>query len=206
MAKAFTIATHNLLAGASLVERTLLIVRLPEGEWGFWDEVFSASFPDTFPGITFAGAGSLISIEDVTQTARQTVQSLTGVLSGLDTPTLSTIGTYNLHAGTVEVAKALYDEETRTLVAVITVFQGFIDRDLIAERPGGSGGQMTSTLALTCESRAIELDRSTHRRRNYTDQLRLSAGDKGFEFTNRTGTKPIPWGKQDVSGTGVSGA
>ena len=50
MAKSFTAATHTLLAGASLVERTLLIVRLPEGNFGFWDDVFVASFPGHLPG------------------------------------------------------------------------------------------------------------------------------------------------------------
>lgn len=204
MAKSFTTATHALLAGPGLVERTLLIVRLPEGAFGFWNDVFSATFPDTFPGVTFTGTANLLSIENVTQTARQTVQSLTGVLSGLDTQVLASIGTYNLHAGTVEVATALYDEPTRTLVAVITVFQGYIDRDLVSERPAGGEGDITAALAITCESRAIELDRATHRRRNFTDQLRLSTGDKGMEWTARTGTKPIPWGRQDVSGTGVS--
>ena len=86
----------------------------------------------------------------------------------------------------------------------MTVFAGFIDRDSLTESPAAEG-EVTSVLSLTCESRALELDRGTHRHRNFTDQLRLSSGDKGFEFTSRTGTKPIPWGKQSISGMGVSG-
>ncbi|HVL70366.1 MAG TPA: hypothetical protein VM434_00605 [Beijerinckiaceae bacterium] len=204
MARAFTQATHDLLAGGALAERALIVVRLPEGDFGFWDDVFSATFPDHFPGVTFTGSGSLISLDDVQQTARQTVQALKGYLSGLDTGVLATLGTHNLHAGTVEIAKALYNPDSRALVAVVTVFRGYIDQDRIVERPGDDG-TLVSVLELTCESRAIELDRATHRRRSFADQQRFSAGDRFFEYTGRVGTKPIPWGRADVAGSAGPG-
>lgn len=198
MARAFNSNTLNLLRSAALAERWLFVCRLTEGSYGFWNDVFDVSFPNEFPNVTFTGTGSLLSVTDVVQTQRQTIQSLTVVLSGLDTQVLATVGQYNLHAGTVELAKALYSAETRGLVAIIAVFRGYIDRDVLIERPDGE--TITSALSLTCESRAMELDRATHRVRSNTDQKRWSAGDRGMEWTNRTGTRPIPWGREDESG------
>jgi hypothetical protein len=51
MAKTYTTATQNLLAGASLVERILFVVRLPEGNYGYWNDVYNTTFA-AFSGIT----------------------------------------------------------------------------------------------------------------------------------------------------------
>ncbi len=178
MAKAFDAATLALLDGDSLVLRDLAVVSMPEGAWGFWGDVYSAQFPGYWPGVTFTGAAGLISITQPAQSVTDDVQTVTATLSGLSSDVLTTVGSYNLHRAKVEVARALYDPNTRALVTIDVRFRGYIDRDEIREAEG------EAVLVLECVSRARELDRATWRKRTNADQQRTFPGDRGFEFTN----------------------
>lgn len=193
MARSFDAATLALLDGDGLVERDLIIVRLAEGNYGYWSDVFSASF-DQFPGVTFTGSSSLISVSPISQVVADQVQTVTISLSGLATDVLSSVFSLNLHQGTVEIVKALYNPDTRALVTLVTLFQGLIDKDELTESDGAS------QLALICVSRARELDRATHRSRSFADQAADYAGDRFYEFTKKTGTSKINWGASQGSG------
>lgn len=198
MARAFDAATLALLDGNSLVERDLLVVSLPEGTYGYWPDVFDAQFSQ-WPGVTFTGSASLISISPITQSVTDQVQTTTITLSGLATDVLARIGTLGLHQGRVEVAKALMNPETLALVTVITLMRGFIDRDELTEANG------ESAFRLTCVSRARELDRATNRTRSFADQAADYAGDRGFEYAKKTGTTKIMWGASQASGSSAPG-
>lgn len=188
MARSFDAATLALLDGDSLAQRDLMLVTLPEGTFGFWSDVYDVQFPAQWPGVTFVGSASLVTIAPPTQSLDDSVQPLTVTLSGLATDVLASVGAYNLHRGKVEVARALYDPTTRSLVSVIVWFRGYIDRDEIREADGAA------SLVVECVSRARELDRATHRTRSFSDQIRDFPGDRGFEFAVRTAVTKITWG------------
>lgn len=189
MARSFDAATLALLDGPALVDRDLAVIAMPEGTYGFWSDVYSAQFPGYWPGVTFTGSGSLISITPVIQSVADGVQSLTATLSGLASDVLVTIGEYNLHRAKVQVSRALYDPGSRQLVAVHTVFRGYVDRDEMRE----SGGE--ATFVLECVSRARELDRATNRKRTHADQQRTYGGDQGFAFTTKTASTKLVMGR-----------
>lgn len=198
MARPFDAATLALLDGESLVDRDLVVVSMPEGDFGYWSDVFNAEFAGTeYEGITFTGAASLIEVTPAGQTVADTVQTVGITLSGLATDVLSSVFAYNLHRATVRIARALYDPDTRALVSVVTWFRGYVDRDEIREtaQDDGQGGRIiSSVLVLDCVSRARELDRATYRTREFSDQIRDYPGDRGFEFARKTGAQKIDWG------------
>lgn len=196
MARSFDSSTLALLDGDSLVERDLIIARLPEGNFGYWSDIFNATFSQ-FPGVTFTGSASLIAVTPITQVVADQVQTVTITLSGLATDVLSTVFAYNLHQGTVEIIKALFDPDTRALVTMVTMFRGLIDKDELTEDNG------VSQLAMICVSRARELDRATHRTRSFADQTADYAGDRFYEFAKKTGSAKINWGAGQASGAGV---
>ena len=214
MARPFDPSTLALLDGDALVERDLLVIEFPGtggASYGFWNDVFDASF-SSFPGVVFTGAATLISITPATQTVENTVQTLTGTLSGLDTAALAGLWDIALHKAQVTIAKALYEPVGRTLVNVVTVFRGRIDRPELRETPEGGEGvagasspSIVSQLVVEFVSRAREMDRSGNRSRSFADQARDFAGDRGFEFTSKTGTAPIKWGAGQSSGAKRAG-
>lgn len=194
MARAFDSATLALLDGDSLVERDLIIVRIDAGVFGYWSDVYSATFSQ-YPDVEFTGSASLISVSPVSQVVADQVQTITIALSGLATDVLANLLTLNLHQGTVEIVKALFDTGTRTLVTLAPVFRGLIDKDELTEEDG------RSQFALTCVSRARELDRSTYRTRSFSDQIRDFSGDRFYEFTKKTGVTKINWGAGQGAGS-----
>lgn len=198
MARAFDAATLALLDGNSLVERDLLVVALPEGTYGYWSDVYDAQFSQ-WPGVTFTGSASLISISPITQSVTDQVQTTAVTLSGLATDVLARIGSLNLHQGRVEIAKALMDPATLALVAIITLMRGFVDRDELIEADN------RSEFRLTCVSRARELDRATNRTRSFADQASDYPSDRGFEFAKKTGATKIMWGAGQASGSSSAG-
>ena len=189
MARAFDSNMRALLRGESLVRRDLLVITFPEGSYGYWSDIYAVQFPEVWPGVTFTGAGSLIELSGITQSVSDTVQTLTGTLSGLASDVLATVGQYNLHQAKVQAARALYDPATRQLASVKVVFRGYIDRDETRESDG------EAQLVIECVSRARELDRATNRKRTHTDQSRTFPGDRGFEFTTKTATTPLVLGR-----------
>lgn len=193
MARSFDAATLALLDGDSLVERDLIIARIADGAYGYWSDVYNATFSE-FPGVEFTGSASLISVSPISQVVADQVQTVTITLSGLATDVLATMLTLNLHQGTVEIVKALFDPSTRALVTLATVFRGLIDRDELSEDEG------TSQISVTCVSRARELDRSTYRTRSFSDQIRDYSGDRFFEYAKKTGVTKISWGAGQGSG------
>lgn len=185
MARSFDAATLALLDGDRIVQRDMLVISMPEGSFGFWSDVYSAQFPGYWPGVTFTGSGSLVEISEAIQTVSDEVQTMSATLSGLDGDVLQSIGAYNLHRATVEIACAQYDPDTRALVAIVPIFRGYFDRDEIRET--GDDAVLVGEFV----SRSRELDRSTNRTRTHADQQRTFPGDRGFEFTVKTATTQI---------------
>lgn len=193
MARSFDAATLALLDGDSLVERDLIIVRIEAGAYGYWSDVYSATFSQ-YPDVEFTGSASLISVSPISQVVADQVQTITITLSGLATDVLANLLTLNLHQGTVEIIKALFDPATRALVTLAPIFRGLIDRDELTEEDG------RSQFTLNCVSRARELDRSTYRTRSFSDQIRDYSGDRFFEYAKKTGVTKISWGAGQGAG------
>lgn len=190
MVKPYDSATQTLLDSGELEDRELIAVDMPEGKFGFWNDIANETF-SSFPGFTFTGSAGLISVTNVTQTIQSSIQSLTAILSGLDAAALASVGTYNLHRATKKFAKVLIDPATKSVVNVVTLFQGYINKDTFSDN-----GE-TCTLTLECYSRSKEFDGASNRVRSNTDQKRRDATDKFNEFTQRTGVS-IVWGKRAV--------
>jgi hypothetical protein len=208
MARPFDAATLALLDGDALIERDLLVIDLPGDSFGFWNDVYAVEFPTIFPGVIFTGAASLIEITPATQTVQNIVQTMTATLSGLDTAALAGLWDIELHKARVTIAKALFDPVSRAVVNVITIFRGRIDRPELRESSEGGTGleaKIITRLVVEFVSRAREMDRSGNRTRSFSDQARDFAGDRGFEFTPKTGTTPIKWGAGQSSGARRAG-
>ena len=129
---------------------------------------------------TYTGGGALINVSAIEETAEIGAKGASMILTGVSSSILSTALSENyqyrianIYGGTVSSYK---------------VFSGRMDVMTVTE-DGGS-----CTVAMTAESRLIDLERPRLRRWTSEDQKGLDANDKGFEFVNSLQEASIKWG------------
>jgi hypothetical protein len=178
---------------------------------GYWSDVGSIDAqivdPDTGGTITrtWAGAGSLISISDISLVSSLTVQNITVTLSQVADRVNNLVRGYECKQGRVEIYRGLFDPSSRLLVApAVPRFVGTIDEAPITTPAEGAEGDVT----LSCTSNTVELTRSnTDTRSDASQRLRL-ASDDFFIDSAVVGTWQQFWGQEGgaVAPAPVNGA
>lgn len=161
-------------------------------------------------GVTYTGVGTFLTIGDLEESASISAKGLELTLSGIPSDLLSlALNTpyqgreLSLFFGVTDLQRVfllkegggflLLENDGRIILgdddAPAQMFRGYIDTMNIQE------GAETSTIAVSVESRLIDLERIRVRR--YTDQLQKSlfAGDKGLEFVEDLQDKTFNWGR-----------
>ena len=161
-------------------------------------------------GTTYAGTGQLLEIDTVEETtevaARSASISLSGVPSSLLALALQTqyqgrkcivqFGVYTNGGVLKEDGFYVLKEDDGHLSLEASnksrslIFSGYMDQMTIAEGPE------TSTIALSVESRLIDLERIRTRRYTSEDQKRRFPGDLGLDFVNSIQDKELFWGRR----------
>lgn len=142
-------------------------------------------------GDTYFRAGSLLNIQNVTETADIKAQGLKVVFSGLPTAIASACLTDNAQNTDVEVYFGFLSRATSgsTVVAdPILVYEGQVDVMQFQE-----AGE-TATITFDVQSKLVILEKPVDRRYTDQDQKELFPSDKGLEFVVSLQDKKLTWG------------
>lgn len=139
----------------------------------------------TVDGRVFTGAGSLIQVSEVEETATLSASGVTLTLSGVP----STLISLALNEPYQNSLMNLYFGVTKPSPVASVVFSGYVDQMIVSDGPD------SSTITVTVENKLIDLERPRSRRYTHADQQLRYPGDRGLEFVESLQTKEIFWGK-----------
>lgn len=152
----------------------------------------------TWAGKTFLGAGTFGGISEIEETAKVAANGIELTLSGIPSSMISLAMAEHYRGRRAYVWLAFFSTAgvTATLIAdPVPVFAGRMDTMRISD-----SGQ-TSAIALSCESRLIDLQRPRERRYTDEDQQELYPGDRGLEYVAGLQDKSVFWGREDEKST-----
>lgn len=203
-------ATLNALIGdGTLVARRLVWISARErgtgdmASVGFWDGVDHATF--TIGGVarTYLGAGAILDMQDLVYRTGLMIQPQELRVSPLHPAILLAIREYDARRAPIEIHRALFNAETRALIAPPhRIFKGFIEDAPIPSPPdGGDMGAISmslvpATFALTSTLPMYKSD-ATQRRRG---------GDRARRYIDLTGQVTCLWGDDDVGASDSVGS
>lgn len=173
------------LDDGNVAVRRMVLFDLPEGRFGFWDDVYDI----TYSGDTYVGSAGIVAVDLPPSSSDLAAHGLRIVISGLDASVTADVEAHEYHQRPVEVSDVYIDPDTRAVLQVKRVFVGFIDQVERQEKVDGE-----SRLVIPCESMQRELDRTSGRTRSDADQQALFAGDGFFRHTTNATSTDIEWG------------
>ena len=182
------------VATAEVVRPIYLIdMEFTSGSVYFWSGVGNL----TFNSNTYIGAGDLLSIGSVSETAELQANGATVTLTGIKQSlvTIARDGPYQGRPLTIRLGAL--DDSGDLVSSPVIIFSGFMDVMTIAD-----GGE-TSTISLSVENKLIAFERSFVRRYTSEDQKIEHPSDKGFEFATRIQEKEIIWGRPTPASAGT---
>tara|TARA_R110000782_G_C14657295_1_gene397456 strand:- start:16 stop:570 length:555 start_codon:yes stop_codon:yes gene_type:complete len=134
------------------------------------------------------GAGSLLSISDIEETAEMSVRGATITLSGVPSEVLSLALSEPYQGRVCNIYFGVTGEDVFN-----QLFSGYMDQMNIEDASD------TSTIELKVENRLIDLERARVARFTSAYQKSAYPGDKGLEFLEDMQDKPMTWGRQSDS-------
>ncbi len=137
----------------------------------------------------FTGTGSLLSIGDLEEVGDLASKSLEVTLTGLPNSIVSLALQEPYQR---RVARLYLGEQSNS--SVVEIFSGKMDKMTIVDEAD------TSTIALTIESKLIELERSSGWRYTNENQQSRYDGDTFFSYVQSMQDQTVTWGKQTTSG------
>lgn len=192
-----------LLAADALVPRDFIWIearRRDTGDavtWGAWSDLgaVDAQVIDPVTGDvvtrTFEGAGALVEVGAVTQTAGLEVQVVTLTLNDLADGAERLVREYDARRARLELFRGFLDPVSLLLPApAVPRFVGFVDEAPIVTPESGGTGSIT----LTCAGHPQELTRKGTATRSDADQRRRAPGDAFYQHAASVGTWDIKWG------------
>ena len=166
----------------------------------------------TVGGITYVGTGQFLKISEMEETAEIAARGATITLSGIPSELISLALSEPYQGRICKImfgaidANRIYllqedgsyvlredggriDITTGEVTPVVELFTGYIDQMIIDEGPE------TATIAISIESRLIDLERA--RTLRFTDQSQKSRfpNDRGLEFVEDLQDKQFNWGR-----------
>jgi hypothetical protein len=144
----------------------------------------------TWNAATWTGAGTLMGVSSIEETEEVRSAGITLTLSGVPNVMLSLAlaEPYQGRACVVHIG-ALNTNTNALIGSPYTVFKGKMDLMTIDE------GQEESTIAVSAESRLVDLERARERRYDHHDQQIVHPGDMFFEYVPSIVEAEIVWGK-----------
>lgn len=137
----------------------------------------------------FTGTGSLLSIGDLEEVGDLSSKSLELTLTGIPNSIVSLALQEPYQR---RVARLYLGEQSDS--SVVEIFSGKMDKMSIIDESN------TSTIALTIESKLIELERSSGWRYTNENQQSRYDGDTFFSYVQSLQDQTVTWGKQSTSG------
>jgi hypothetical protein len=161
-----------------------------------------------YAGITFEGAGALLSVSPIEETSDLSAKGLSVVVSGLDASLIekALVEPYqgrecnvylilkNLSFLQQQDEDYILQENSGKIIledGFMEIFSGEIDVMTVEDT-----GE-TCTISITAESTLIRLQRPAIRRLTHQDQQIRYPGDLGFRYVESLQDKEIVWGRED---------
>lgn len=175
---------------------TLVQCAFDSGNLNLWSGIGNL----TVDSVDYVGAGTLLQISEIAESAELSANGITVALSGITEPLLSKARDEDYQGRELKVLLGAMDAESGVIADPVIVFSGFMDTMVIND------GAETATIQITVENRLIEFERTRVRRYTAEDQKIDYPTDKGLEFVAEMAEKEIVWGRASVSsGGGVPG-
>jgi hypothetical protein len=193
MSRALNLATTGTLNDGRTSERGLILFDLGSGLYGY----HTGLGPFVYNGVTYQGAGSLISVDGVRQTADlgavQVIARLTAIENTELTPdVLATIENEVYHQRPCSIYTAYFNPDTGELLSVEIEYRGYIDRMVHTENIDGQ-----AVLEAHLESRFRDHGKSGYRVRSDSDQRRINANDNSLRHAATVATETVKFGRSE---------
>jgi hypothetical protein len=188
-------ATQAALDAGRVADRRMFLLDLGSGLYGFHNGLG----PIVYNGVTYKGAGSLISIAGIRQTSDLSSVQVVGRLSSMAntalTPeVLSTIETEVYHQRPAQILTAYFNPDTWALLSVELEYRGYIDRIAHQDQVDGE-----SILEVHLESRFRDHQRRGYRVRSSADQARIDPTDTGLKHLTAVSSETVTFGRANTT-------
>lgn len=160
--------------------------------------VWSGKGDFAWGGNTYNGVGALGGISEVEETGNPVANGITLTLSGIPSDLLAVCLDRRQYRGRkVRVWHGFFNVTGDTTALIDTPMSSFAGRmDVMVPTDSGQ----TSTIALTCENRLVDLDRARERRYTDEDMQQLHPGDGSFRYVAGMQDKTFNWGQKTNTG------
>jgi len=145
----------------------------------------------------YVGAGDLLSISEIAESADLTANGASVTLTGLKTSLIQTARDEDYQGRKMTIALGAMNETADVIATPAIMFTGFMDVMTIND-----GGEY-STINVTCENKLIAFERSNRRRNTDGDQRIDYPADEGFSFVTAIQEKDFYWGQVTPAFDGV---
>ena len=152
----------------------------------------------TVDSVEYVGAGTLLQIGEIAESAELQANGLTVALSGITEPLISKARDEDYQGRELKVLLGTIDADGDVVADPVVVFSGFMDTMLMND------GAETAAIQVSVENRLIEFERTRARRYTAEDQKIDYPNDKGLEFVAEMAEKEIVWGRSSVGSGGTS--
>ena len=144
----------------------------------------------SWAGLTWYGAGHLLSVSAVTETQELRATGATFALSGIPSDLLGLALTEPYQGRPVRLLFGAMDTAAGAIIG--DPYQMFAGRcDVMEITEGGD----SATIEIAVESRLIDLERPRERRYEHEDQQTDFPGDRGLEYVPSLQNQEIKWGR-----------
>ena len=158
--------------------------------------VWSGNNDATIEGETYLGAGSLISIGDIAETAELSSNGISITISGMDSTVLNLALTENYQNRKIIVLLGFLDGGTDEVKGVLNAFTGRMVSMNILDSTD------SSTIVINAENRLIDMKRPSKLRYTSESQKFISSTDTSFNRVMQMMDKEVVWGRKSATASG----
>ena len=144
----------------------------------------------TIDSETYLGAGSLLSIGEVTEGREVKSEGISIALSGMDKTVLSYALTENYQNRPITLFLGFLMGGSNEVAGTITLFKGRMVNLTVNDSPQGS------IINVDAENRLVDLERPSNLRYTAESQEFLFSGDTGFNRMQQLIDKQVTWGQE----------
>lgn len=189
MSRQLTTAMQSAVTADLVRPITLVQCSFDSGNVNLWSGIGNL----TVDSVDYVGAGTLLKISEVVESAELSANGMSVALSGITEPLLSKARDEDYQGRELKVLLGAMDASNGVVADPVIVFSGFMDTMIIND------GAETAAIQITVENRLIEFERTRVRRYTAEDQKIDYPTDKGLEFVAEMAEKEIVWGRSSVS-------
>jgi len=174
---------------ADLVRPILLVqCAFDSGNLNLWNGIGDL----TVDSVDYVGAGTLLSVGEISETSELAANGMNLALSGVTEPLISKARDEDYQGRELKVLMGAMDDSNSVIADPVIIFSGFMDTMVIND------GAETATIQVSVENRLIECERNRVRRYTSEDQKIDYPNDKGLEFVAEIAEKEITWGRRNI--------